>query len=162
MAQLDRLLAVLVSRRGDSLRLVQDEPALLVRGAETQALTRVPVTPAQMLAIVREVAPGDTEQRVERGEGAQFEYTLGADAFVGRVHREQGRLTLDVTPRPSANGNGHGNGNGNGHRNATPGGVTAVAGPRVDTDARARIDGLLRSEERRVGKEWRARRSTAQ
>src|SRR5688572_30665869 len=146
MAQLDRLLAVLVSRRGDSLRLVQDEPAILLRGAESQALTRVPVTPAQMLAIVREVAPGDTEQRVERGEGAQFEYTLGPDAFVGRVHREQGRLTLDVTPRPSSNGNGHANGSGNGHRNATPGGVTAVAGPRVDTDARARIDGLLREQ----------------
>src|SRR5688500_1398210 len=146
MAQLDRLLAVLVSRRGDSLRLVQDESALLVRGAETQALTRVPVTPAQMLAIVREVAPGDTEQRVERGEGAQFEYTLGADAFVGRVHREQGRLTLDVTPRPSANGNGHGNGNGNGHGGATPHVVATVAGPRVDTEASAAMETLLRDQ----------------
>src|SRR5690348_7882037 len=102
MAQLDRLLAVLVSRRGDSLRLVQDEPALLLRGAETQALTRTPVTPAQMMSIVREVAPSDTEQRVERGEGAQFEHSMGTDAFVGRVHRDQGRLTLDVTPRPAA------------------------------------------------------------
>jgi twitching motility protein PilT len=145
MPQLDRLLAVLVSRRGDSLRLVQDEPAILVRGAETQALTRVPVTPAQMLAIVREVAPGDTEQRVERGEGAQFEYTLGPDAFVGRVHREQGRLTLDVTPRPSANGNGHGNGSGNGHGIATPQVVATVA-PRVDTEARAAMDSLLRAQ----------------
>src|SRR5688500_16820312 len=118
MAQLDRLLAVLVSRRGDSLRLVQDEPALLVRGAETQALTRVPVTPAQMLAIVREVAPGDTEQRVERGEGAQFEYTLGADAFVGRVHRERGRLRLNVSQRPPANGKGQATGNGSGREGA--------------------------------------------
>ena len=68
MAQLDRLLAVLVSRRGDSLRLVQDEPALMVTGTESQALTRAPLTPAQVLTIVREVAPADTATRIERGE----------------------------------------------------------------------------------------------
>ncbi len=145
MAQLDRLLAVLVSRRGDSLRLMQDEPAILVRGAETQALTRVPLTPAQVLAIVREVAPSDTEQRVERGDGAQFEYVMGEDAFVGRVHREQGRLTLDVTPRTAA-APPTGNGNGNGHAKPTPRAVTAVVNARHDTEARAVIDELLRQQ----------------
>src|SRR5688572_21356858 len=104
MAQLDRLLAVLVSQRGDSIRLVQDEQAFLLRGSESQALTRTPLTPAQMLTIVREVAPADTEQRVERGEAAQFEYTMGQDAFVGNVHRVAGRLTLDVSPRAATNG----------------------------------------------------------
>jgi hypothetical protein len=99
MAQLDRLLAVLVSRRGDSIRMVQDEPAFLVQGEESQALTRGPLTPAQMLTIVREVAPADTEQRMEQSEGALFEYTMGKDAFVGRLHRDRGRLTLHVTPR---------------------------------------------------------------
>ena len=146
MAQLDRLLALLVSRRGDSIRLVQDEPALLVRGSETQALTRTPLTPAQVLAIVREVAPADTEQRVERGEGAQFDYTMGDDAFVGRVHRVQGRLTVDVTPRTAPVANGHGNGNGNGHAKATPRVVTAVVNPRTDSEARAVIDELLRQQ----------------
>jgi twitching motility protein PilT len=141
MAQLDRLLAVLVSRRGDSIRLVQDEPAVLVRGSETQPLTRTPLTPAQVLAIVREVAP-ETEQRVERGEGAQFDYTMGDDAFVGHIHRIEGRLTVDVTPR-AAGGNGHGNGNG--HAKTTPRMVTAV-NPRVDSEARAVIDELLRQQ----------------
>ncbi len=150
MAQLDRLLAVLVSKRGDSLRLVQDEPVLLVRGAETQALTRGPVTPAQMLTIVREVAPSDTEQRVERGEGAHFEYTMGQDAFIGRVHRDQGRLTLDVSPRAqNGNGNGHANGkdhsSSNGHASLTPL-ATPVVMQRGDAEARAVIDELLRTQ----------------
>ena len=57
MAQIDRFLAVLVSRRGDSIRLVQDEPACLLTGADSHPLTRGPLTPAQMLTIVREVAP---------------------------------------------------------------------------------------------------------
>ena len=145
MAQLDRLLAVLVSRRGDSIRLVQDEPAVLFRGSETHALTRTPLTPAQVLAIVREVAPADTEQRVDRGEGAQFEYTMGADAFVGRIHRSEGRLTLDVTPRVAPNGNGNGH-HGNGHAIATPRVVTAVVNPRTDDEARSVIDRLLREQ----------------
>jgi twitching motility protein PilT len=135
MAQLDRLLAVLVSQRGDSIRLVQDEPAFLVRGSESQALTRGPLTPAQMLTIVREVAPADTEQRMERGERAQFEYTVGQDAFVGRVHRDSGRLTLDVVPRAAANG----------ARKVTPLVVGTVV-PRGDQDARAALDALLRKQ----------------
>ncbi len=133
MAQLDRLLAVLVSRRGDSIRLVQDEPAVLLTGAESQPLTKAPLTPAQVLTIVREVAPADTEQRVESGEGAQFEYQMGQDAFVGRVHREQGRLTFHVAPRPS---------NGNGHAAV----VTSVAAPLVDQEARGVLDELLRQQ----------------
>ena len=137
MAQLDRLLAVLVSRRGDSIRLVQDEPAFLLRGEESQALTRGPLTPAQMLTIVREVAPADTEQRAERGEGAQFEYTMGSDAFVGRLHRDRGRLTLHVTPRAPANGATP--------ITPTPLAVAAVAS-RDDHEARAVIDDLLRNQ----------------
>ena len=144
MAQLDRLLAVLVSRRGDSIRLVQDEPAVLVRGAETQPLTRTPLTPAQVLAIVREVAPADLDLQVERGDGAQFDYTMGGDAFVGRVHRVEGRLTVDVVPRPASAGNGHRNGNG--HAKTTPRMVTTVGNPRVDEEARAIIDELLRQQ----------------
>ena len=135
MAQLDRLLAVLVSRRGDSIRLVQDEPAFLMRGAETQALTRGPLTPAQMLTIVREVAPAGTDARVERGEGAQFEYTMGADAFVGRVHRDQGRLTVDVTPRAPVNGGAR----------VTPAVIGSVV-PRGDHEAQAAIDELLKTQ----------------
>ena len=146
MAQLDRLLAVLVSRRGDSIRLVQDEPAVLVRGSETQPLTRTPLTPAQVLAIVREVAPADIEQHAERADGAQFDYKMGEDAFVGRIHRVQGRLTVDVSPRsaPASNGHATGNGNGNGRTN-TPRLVTAV-NPRTDDEARAVIDELLRQQ----------------
>ena len=135
MAQLDRLLAVLVSRRGDSIRLVQDEPAFLVRGAESQPLTRGPLTPAQVLTIVREVAPADTEERVERGEGAHFEYTLGQDAFIGRVHRHQGRLTLDVSPRAAVNG----------ATRPTPH-MLATVMPRGDEEARATLDALLRKQ----------------
>ena len=150
MAQLDRLLAVLVSRRGDSIRLVQDEPAVLLSGEQAHPLTRAPLTPAQVLTIVREVAP-ESEQKIE-GDGAQFEYSLGADAFVGRVHRQQGRLTLDVSPRRPVNGNGapdgknadHGT-NGSPARGPTPLALEAVT-PRSDPEARSVLDALLRKQ----------------
>ncbi|HEX6316640.1 MAG TPA: type IV pilus twitching motility protein PilT, partial [Gemmatimonadaceae bacterium] len=97
------------------------------------------LTPAQVLTLVREVAPADTEERVERGEGAEFEYQMGADAFVGRVHRAGGRLTLDVSPRSS--------GNGNGHHGPPP--AVAAAAPRDDREARDAIDELLRKQAQR-------------
>jgi twitching motility protein PilT len=106
-----------------------------VRGEESQALTRGPLTPAQMLTIVREVAPADTEHRAEHGEGARFEYTMGSDAFIGRLHRDRGRLTLHVAPRPPANG----------ATPITPTPLAAVA-PRDDHEARAVIDDLLRNQ----------------
>jgi twitching motility protein PilT len=147
MAQLDRLLAVLVSRRGDSIRLVQDEPAVLLSGSQSHPLTRAPLTPAQVLTIVREVAPADTEQRLEAGE-ARFEYSMGAGDFVGHVHRDRGRLTLDMSPRrPAAtNGNGANHDASNGAARSTPPLVEVIHPPRTDDDARAALDALLRMQ----------------
>jgi twitching motility protein PilT len=149
MAQLDRLLAVLVSRRGDSIRLVQDEPAILLSGEHSHPLTRAPLTPAQVLTIVREVAPSDAEQRLESAEGARFEYSMGTDAFVGRLHRDRGRLTLDVSPRKPAAANGNGAAHAsNGSSPPTPLAIEVVA-PKVDHEAQAIIDDLLRTQAER-------------
>jgi twitching motility protein PilT len=146
MAQLDRLLAVLVSKRGDSIRLVQDEPAVLLSGEQSHPLTRAPLTPAQVLTIVREVAPG-SEHGLESGDGAHFEYSVGADAFIGRVHRHQGRLTLDVAPRKATNGHAAPNGS-NGMGKPTPLALDAVTA-RPDSEARSILDALLRKQAER-------------
>jgi len=131
MAQIDRLLEILVSRRGDSLRLVQDEPVVLVRGAESHAVTRGPLTPAQVLSIAREVAPTDTEERAEATEGAEFQYRLGDAAFVGRLHRAGGRVKLDMVRTPA----------GNSAENDA-----RVVSARGDSEARAQMENLLRQQ----------------
>ena len=146
MAQLDRLLAVLLSKRGDSIRLVQDEPAVLLSGDQSHPLTRAPLTPAQVLTIVREVAPV-TDDGIDSGDGARFEYAIGSDAFIGRVHRRQGRLTLDVTPRKPVNGHGSANGS-KGAAAPTPLALDAVA-QRPDTESRSVLDALLRGQAER-------------
>jgi twitching motility protein PilT len=134
MAQIDRLLAVLLSRGGDSLRLAPDEPVVLTRGNERHPLTRGPLTPAQLLSIVREMAPGDAEERSLEAEPTEFEYRMGDSAFIGRLHRTGGRLTLDVVQRPAGTTNGvH---------------VVTTSAPAPDTEAREAMDALLREQAR--------------
>jgi twitching motility protein PilT len=132
MAQIDRLLAVLLSRGGDSLRLAPDEPVVLKRGAESHPLTRTPLTPAQLLSIVREMSPGDAEDRSNAADPAEFEYHMGESAFIGRLHRPGGRLTLDVIQRPGHPTNGA-------H-------TVTVTAPTVDAEAREAMDTLLREQ----------------
>lgn len=128
MAQIDRLLELLLVRRGDSLRLVQDQPVLLLRGAESQAVSKGPLTPAQVLAIALEVAPGDAESRAEAAGGVAFEIRHGAATFLGTLRRAGGQVSLDVSP-VSPNGNGH-----------------VAAATAADGDARDAMEALLRAQ----------------
>jgi twitching motility protein PilT len=102
MAQIDRLLEILVSRRGDSLSLVADQPAVMLRGDESHPVTRGPLTPAQVLSIAREVAPRDAEERARSGDGAEFEYRMGDESFVGRLRQANGSVTLHVVRTPAS------------------------------------------------------------
>jgi twitching motility protein PilT len=136
MAQIDRLLEILVSRRGDSIRLVEDQPAMMVRGTESHPLTRGPLTPAQVLAIVREVAPREVESHALENGGAGFPYRMGDSTFVARLHRVDGRLTFDVASGPV-----------DPERKASTASVTATT--RDDTEARTAMDGLLRQQAER-------------
>jgi len=133
MAQIDRLIELLVSRRGDSLRLVQDQPVVLVRGAESQAVSKGALTPAQVLSLAREVAPADAETRAEAAGGVEFEIRHGGGTFLGTLRRSAGHVSLDVSPR-SQNG--------------------AVAHPvsvavEVDAEARSSMEALLRRQAER-------------
>ncbi|HSA56644.1 MAG TPA: type IV pilus twitching motility protein PilT [Gemmatimonadaceae bacterium] len=109
MAQLDRLLSVVAGNRADGLRLVQDGPAMLLKGGVEQPVTRQSLTITQVLALVREVAPDEATQRLQRGEPAQFEYAFGNDVYTASARYRDGQLTVEVAPRtPFARANGNG------------------------------------------------------
>jgi twitching motility protein PilT len=137
MAQLDRLLAVLVQNRGATLRLHEDEPAALERDGATHPVTKQALSGVQVVALLREVAPGDAARLLDQGAPATFHYATGDGAFVASASNQTGRWLASVA-LANGNGNGHaaGHANGNGASRATEAGRVA---------ARERIETLLRT-----------------
>ncbi len=101
MAQIDRLLEILISRRGDSLRLVPDQPAVMIRGGESFPVTRGPLTSHQVLSLAHEVAPPGNGDDARAGE---FEFRSGARSYLGRLEHDEGQVMLNVVPGGSGNG----------------------------------------------------------
>ena len=60
MAQLDRLLSVMVSNKADSIQLVEGDAAkMLMAGGEPRALTKGALAAPQLLALLSEIAPAE-------------------------------------------------------------------------------------------------------
>jgi len=138
--QIDRLLSALVASRADSLELVDGEPAAFVTGADRRPATRQPLTAAQILGIVREVAPTDVAGQLGAQQAGEFRYVGEDGAFAVRVTRfgERWGATVAATTAPPVAGTAIG---------AQPGASATVA-PRPSppsTDARSAMDRLLRA-----------------
>jgi twitching motility protein PilT len=144
MPQLDRLLSVLSSNHGESLRIAQDEPAHLMRGGSAHPVTKQPLSGDALLALLREVAPPDASQRLQSGSDAQFEYAYGNDIFVASATFAAGRLSASVMPKATA-------GSGNGHtapaRAGAANGATVVPAT-DDAEGRAALEALLKEQVR--------------
>jgi twitching motility protein PilT len=151
MPQLDRLLSAMVSNRAESLRLVENELASLVKDGAAVPLTKQALGAAQLLGLLREIAPPDALRRLDEGTPAEFQYRSGDSVFSARASNESGKWMAAITagplaeaattlPAPSAAGR------------PTPSmasaRVPAQPAPAVqvgeDTTARAAMDSLLR------------------
>lgn len=133
MPQIDRLLSALVASRADALELVDGEPATLITAGERRPATRQPLTAAQILGIVREVAPADVAAGLGAAQPAEFRYVGGEGAFAVRVTRFGDRWGATLAAAPGAT------------PPATPTPLaTTPAGPSADAP-RAAMDRLLRA-----------------
>jgi twitching motility protein PilT len=74
VARLDRLIQVMYEQRADALQLVVGKPAELVANGSTRALTKEPLTDAQILTLVREVADAESAARLGGAEALSFPY----------------------------------------------------------------------------------------
>ena len=151
MPQLDRFLSVMVSNRADSIQLLENEPAALKIGGDAKPITRQPLSSAQLIGLLREIAPADAAARLAAGRDASFGYTSDDGAFAVRAEQKDGRWQAAITRAATPAGNGAGATNGNGHAAvsgappmvATPFAGTAVVRERGEA-MRGEIDGLLR------------------
>jgi twitching motility protein PilT len=87
VARLDRLIQVLYEQRAEALQLVVGKPATLVANGATRALTKDPLTDAQILTLVREVADAASASRVGGNEPVSFPY-----------RSPSGQVTVALTP----------------------------------------------------------------
>ena len=97
MAQLDRLLAVMVSQRATSLRLDESEVANLEINGATRPVTKTPLTSAQIVALLREIAPADAIASIDAGGEATFPYVSEDGAFAVAAARDGARLRARIT-----------------------------------------------------------------
>jgi twitching motility protein PilT len=97
MPQLDRLLSVMVSNRAESLRLVENELASLVKDGSTVPLTRQVLGATQLLGLLREIAPPDAARLLDSGTPAEFQYRSGDGVFNARASNESGKWMAAIT-----------------------------------------------------------------
>ncbi|MHB1225480.1 MAG: type IV pilus twitching motility protein PilT, partial [Gemmatimonadaceae bacterium] len=111
MAQLDRLLAAVVSQRADELRLASDDAAHLVAGGAVRPLTRQALSAQQVLALLREIAPPEAAREIEAGRPVRFRYTSSEGSFLAELEVADGRwsaaLRLDSAGHPRGLSGGH-------------------------------------------------------
>jgi twitching motility protein PilT len=97
MAQLDRLLSVMMSQRATALRLDESELAELEIAGAPRPVTKTPLTGAQVLALIREIAPSEAASALDAGSGTAFSYVSDDGAFAIETSRENNRWRARVT-----------------------------------------------------------------
>jgi twitching motility protein PilT len=98
MAQLDRLLAVMAGNRAGVLTLDEGNPAqyLTARGADVRAVTRTPLTGAQIASLLREIVPPESVDALDRGDDLAFMYECAEGRFSTQATLLDGRWRVRI------------------------------------------------------------------
>jgi twitching motility protein PilT len=98
VARLDPFVDVLLREQGDQLYLLPDEPVTMVKDGKPRKVSKQPLTDAHIYALLAEVAPSDSADKIDRHADTEFDYV--ADRGLVRVHivPETGRLTAVISP----------------------------------------------------------------
>ena len=91
MAQLDRLLSVMESNRANALLLNEGEVAQLDVAGGNRPVTKQPLSPQQVVMLLREIAPADAGAKLDAGQPTIFQYSSDDGVFVARATVVGGR-----------------------------------------------------------------------
>jgi twitching motility protein PilT len=97
MAQLDRFLSAMVSHRASALRLDEGALAELEIAGASRPVTKAPLTSAQVLGLLREIAPAAASEVLAAGKPASFSYVSDEGAFAIDARREASRWQVRIT-----------------------------------------------------------------
>src|ERR1700693_4072723 len=95
MAQLDRFLNILVSNNATALIMSEGDVATVTIKDSARPVMKQPLTSAQILNLVREIAPSETPHSLDAQGGVRFEYT-SADGTFDVVLTQNGRISARI------------------------------------------------------------------
>ena len=101
MAQLDRFLNILVSNNATALIMSEGDVATVTIKDSARPVMKQALTSAQILTLVREIAPTDTPHALDAQGGVRFEYT-SADGTFEVVLTQNGKISARIEPRSAA------------------------------------------------------------
>ena len=84
MAQLDRLLSVMISNRADELLLKEGQPATLMVEGQERPVTKA-LTALQIVALLKEIAPPQSAAALDAKQPTKFQYTSEDGVFAVRA-----------------------------------------------------------------------------
>ncbi len=135
MAQLNRFIEILHQRGADALTLSGGKPMGLTAGGVTKPVTQKALEAAQVLALIKEIAPPELRTQIQPGADVTFQHRSPSGDVDVEVRADNGSLTATLRARPNAAGPTA--------AAAAPQATVAGAGRDADTD-RAQLDELLR------------------
>src|SRR5258706_13951852 len=96
MAQLDRFLSAMVSHRASALRLDESALAELEIAGASRPVTKAPLTSAQVVALLREIAPVTASAALDAGNATSFDYVSEEGAFTIDASRANARGAVRI------------------------------------------------------------------
>jgi twitching motility protein PilT len=120
MAQIDRFLNILVSNKATALILAEGDVATVTIKDSSRPVMKQPLTSAQILTLVREIAPPTTPHSLDAQGGVRFEYT-SADGTFAVALTQNGKIAARIEPKSGAT---------NGARPSTSGAGRAAEAPK--------------------------------
>src|SRR2546430_10584020 len=97
-ARIDPFVDVLLRERGEQLYLLPDEPVTMVKEGKSRKVSRQPLTDQHIYALLVEVAPSESADRIDQMAETEFEYVADRGLVRVRIVPEGGRLTAMVAP----------------------------------------------------------------
>src|SRR5437870_1693574 len=91
-ARLDPFIDVLLRERGDQLYLLPDEPVTMVKDGKPRKVSRQPLTDQHIYALLVEVAPSESADRIDQMAETEFEYVADRGLVRVRIVPGGGRL----------------------------------------------------------------------
>jgi twitching motility protein PilT len=101
-ARLDPFVDVLLREQADQLYLLPDEPVTIVKDGKPRKVSKQPLTDAHIYALLAEIAPSDSADRIDRQAETEFEYVADRGLVRVRIVPETGRLTAVISPTARA------------------------------------------------------------
>jgi twitching motility protein PilT len=101
MAQLDRFLNLLVSNNATALVLSEGEVATLTIRDSARAVMKQPLTSAQILTLVREIAPANGPRSLDAQGSVRFDYA-STDGVFDVVMTQNGKISARIARKAGA------------------------------------------------------------